>query len=83
MRLIVNLQHVFDGKLRVPLRRGKPLVAEHLLDRAQVSAFLQHVSSEGVTQGVRMNVGRQPFGNRDFLDDAPYAAAWSADRRAS
>ena len=74
MSLIVNLQHVLDGKLGVALGGGKALVAEHLLDRAQVSAFLQHVSSEGMPQRVRMNIGRQPLGNRDFLDDAAHAA---------
>src|SRR6185437_7379417 len=74
MSLIVDLQHVLDGQLSVALGRRKALVAEHLLNRAQVSAFLQHVSSERVPQRVRMNVWRQTLGNCDFLDDPAHAA---------
>ena len=74
MGLIVNLEHVLDGKLGVALGGGETLVAEHLLNRAQIGAFLQHVRAEGMPQGVRMDVRRQAFGHRDLLDDPPHAA---------
>src|SRR5271165_6743670 len=54
MGAVVHLHHVLDRKLRIALRSGKPLVAEHLLDGAQVSALLQHVGAERMTQRVRM-----------------------------
>src|SRR5713226_9673904 len=73
MGLIVDLKYVLDGKLSVALSGGKTLVAEHLLNRAQVSAFLQQVGPKRMSQRVRMNVRRQAFGNRDFLDDPPHA----------
>ena len=56
MGLVVNLEHVFDGELSVTLGGRKTLVAEHLLNRAQIGSFLQHVGSEGVAQGVRMDL---------------------------
>ena len=49
MRLIVNLQHMLDGKLRVALGGRKTFVTEHFLDGAQIGAFLQHVSSKRMT----------------------------------
>ena len=49
MRLIVNLQHMLDGKLRVTLGGRKTFMPEHFLDRAQIGAFFQHVSSKRVT----------------------------------
>ena len=56
MSLVVHRQNVFHGKLRVTLRGGEPLVPEHLLNGAQVRAFLQQVGAESVPQGVRVNV---------------------------
>ena len=43
MRLIVHLQHMLHGQLRVALRSRKPFVPQQLLNRPQISAFLQHV----------------------------------------
>ena len=74
MRLIVNLQHVLHRELRVALRGRQALVAEQLLNGAQVGAFFQHVRTESVAQRVRMNVRRKPFGDGNFLDDAADAA---------
>jgi hypothetical protein len=56
MRLVVNLQHVLHRQLRVALRSGKTFVTEHLLNRPQVRALLEHVRAESVPQGVRMHV---------------------------
>src|SRR5271157_3848023 len=75
MRAVVHLHHVLDRKLSVSLRGRQALVAEHLLDGAQVSALLQHVRAEGVPQSVWMNVGREPARNGDLLDDAANAAS--------
>ncbi len=49
MRFVVHVHHVLHGQLRVALCGREPLVAEHLLNRAQVSAFLQHVRTKGMT----------------------------------
>jgi len=57
MGLVVDLEHVFDGELRVALSGGEPLVPQHLLYGAQVGAFLQHVSSKSVAQRVRVDIG--------------------------
>ena len=78
MGLVVDMQHMLHRELRVPLRGGEALVAEHLLDRSQVRAFFEHVRSESVAQGMRMHVGRQSLGDGDFLDDAAYAARGEA-----
>ena len=56
MGLVVNLENVFDRKLSVTLGGRKTLVAEHLLNRAQIGSFLQHVGSEGVAEGVRVDI---------------------------
>src|SRR6202140_5429024 len=78
MRLIVNVHHVLDRKLRVALRGRQALVAEQFLDGAQVRSLLQHVGAEGVTQSMGMNLGGQSLGNGDSLDDAAYAAGGEA-----
>jgi len=48
---------MFHGELRVSLRRGEALVAEHFLDSAQIGAFFEQVRAERVTQSMRVNVG--------------------------
>src|ERR1700758_2998676 len=78
MSLVVHLQHVFHRKLRITLCGSEPLVAEQLLDRTQIRSFFQHVRAECVTQGVRMNIRREPFGNRNLLDDTAHAAGGKA-----
>jgi hypothetical protein len=78
MGLIVDALHLAGGELGVALRGGEALVAEHLLDGAQVGAFLQHVRAEGVAQRVRMHVGREAAGDSDLLDDAADAACGEA-----
>jgi hypothetical protein len=41
MRPVVDLLQLCGGELRVAVRGGEALVAEKLLDGAQVGAFLQ------------------------------------------
>src|SRR5207302_8138422 len=74
MCLVVDGENMLHGELGVALGCGQPLVAEHFLNRAQVGAFLQHVGTESVSQSVRVDVGRQTFGDSDLLDDPSYAA---------
>src|SRR5208283_3966622 len=74
MRLIINLQHMFHRQLGVTLRGGEALVAEKLLNGAQISAFLQHMRAKGMAQRMRVNVWGKAFGNGNFLDDAADAA---------
>ena len=58
----------------IALRGRKPGMAQNLLDRPQISAFLQHVGSKGVAQRVRMHVGGKAMGERKLLHDAADAA---------
>ena len=74
MRLIVNLQHMLHRQLRVALRGREAFMAEQLLNRAQVGAFLQHVRAEGMAQSVRMHIRGKTFRDRNLLDDAADAA---------
>ncbi len=53
-------------------------MTEHFLDGAQVGAFLKHVGAEGVAQSVRVDVGGEPLGDGNFLDDAAHAARGEA-----
>lgn len=58
MGLIVNIHHVLDRELGIALRGREALVPQQFLDGAQVRSFFQHVRAEGVTQSMRMNLGR-------------------------
>ena len=78
MRLIVDLHHVFDRKLRIALRGRKPLVAQEFLDRAQVRPFFQHVCTKSVSHRVGMKIRRQPFSDRNPFDDSPNTAGCDA-----
>ena len=69
---------MFHGELRVSLRGGEALVAEHFLDSAQIGAFLKQMRSERVTQSMRVNVGRKTLGHRNFFYDAANAARGEA-----
>ena len=74
MRLVVYVQYMLHGKLGITLRGREALVAEQLLNGPQVRSFFQHVGAESVTQGVRVHIGRESFGHRDLLYNAPHAA---------
>ena len=74
MRLVIYLEHVLHGELRIALRRGEPLVAKQFLNGTQVCALFEHVRTESVTQGVRMHIGREALCHCDLLDDASHAA---------
>ena len=79
---VIHIHHMLHGELRVSLRGGKPLVAQHLLDRAQVGALLQQMCSEGMTQRVRMYVWRESPGDRDFFDNPSHAPGSEASSAA-
>lgn len=49
-------------------------MTEQFLNSSQIRSFLQHVSSEGMSQGVGMNIRRKALGYGDALDDAAHAA---------
>src|SRR5579862_4968711 len=74
MGLIVDLEDMLHRKLSVALCGGESLVAEQLLDRAQIGAFFEQMSAKGMAQSVRMHVGRESLGDGNLLDDAAYAA---------
>ena len=60
--------------MRVTLGGRQPLVAEQLLNGAQVGTLFQHVCAECVPQSVRVYVGRKTLGDGDAFNDAPHAA---------
>src|SRR2546428_342701 len=62
MRLIVNVDELLDGYLRVLLRGRQAHVPEHFLDGAQVCALGQEVGGKGVPQRMRarLKVGAEP-----------------------
>ena len=72
--LLVHHRQLRSGQLRISLRRREPFVPQQFLNRAQVRAFLQQVSSKCMAQRVRMHVRRKPAQNRDPLHDAAHAA---------
>ena len=57
MGLVVHVHHVFDRELGVTLSGSETLMAEQLLDRAQVRALFQHVGAESMPKGVRVDIG--------------------------
>jgi len=73
MRLVIHTQQVLGGKLGVPLRGRQALVSEQFLNGAQVGAFFQHVRAKGMTQRMRVNVGRESLGDGDPLYDSSHA----------
>ena len=67
-----------DEHLGVDLGSGDTGVAELLLQRAQVLAFVQTVRREGVTKGVRGDARRDARVARPRLDDQPESLARQA-----
>jgi len=78
MRPVVDHFQLRSGELRVALCGGEALVAEQLLDGAQVGAFFQEMCAEGVTQSVRMNVGGETAPDGNAFDDAAHTARGQA-----
>ena len=78
MGAVVDGGELRGGELGVALGGGEALVAEQFLNGAEVGAFFEQMGSEGVAQGVRMNVRRQAAQDGDALDDAADAARGEA-----
>ena len=78
VRLVIDVEQVFHRELRVTLRGRQSLVTKQFLNRAQIGAFFEHVGAKSMAQGVRMNVGRESFGDGDFLDDPADTAGGQA-----
>src|SRR5580704_4701159 len=78
VRLVVDREYVLGRQLRVALGGGETLVAQHLLNCTKVGPLFEHVRAKGMAQGVRMDIGRKAFGNRDLLHDSAYAAGGEA-----
>src|ERR1035438_470015 len=74
MRAIVDNRQLRRSQLCIPLRGREPLMAQQLLNGAQVSALFQQVCTKGMAQCVRMHLGGKAAQNRDPLDDAANAA---------
>ena len=64
--------------MRIPLRRRKPGMAKNFLDRAQIRSLLQHVRTERVAKGVRMNIRGKTMRERHLLHDTADAAGSQA-----
>src|SRR5687768_18413055 len=56
VRLVVDLDELLHGDVRVDLGGGEAGVAEELLYVAEVGAAVEEVRGEGVAQGVRADV---------------------------
>ena len=78
MGAVVDRGELGGGELSVALGGGETLVAEELLNGAEVGAFFKQVGSEGVAQGVWVDVRGQSAQDGDALDDAADAARGEA-----
>ena len=56
MAAIVDQQQLLDRQVRVALRGGQTLMAQELLNDAEVRPSFEHVGRTHVPQGVRMQV---------------------------
>src|SRR5580700_1925534 len=68
--LVVDFHQLADGSVRVFLCGGKRLVAEKLLNRAEVGAIGEKMSGKGVAQRVRMEVPVHVGDANVLLDNA-------------
>ena len=75
MGAVIHFHHLLEGKLSIFLGGGEALVAQQFLNGPQVGAFAQHVSAEGMAQGMRMDVRWQPFGYCYPLHDSGNTAS--------
>src|SRR5437867_11300026 len=74
----VHLHHMLHGKLGIALCSRKALMAQQLLNSAQVGALLQHMGAECVPECMGMEVGRQPLGDCNCFYDTSYATRCEA-----
>src|ERR1700677_121679 len=75
---IVDLRQLRSRQLRVALRGGEALMAEQLLNGAQVGPLFEQMRSEGVAQRVRMHVSTKAAQDGNALDDAANAPGCEA-----
>src|SRR5580692_6324000 len=68
--LVVDFHQLADGSVRIFLRGGERLVAEELLNRAEISAISEQVSGKRVPEGMRVKVPIGIHHAHVFLDDA-------------
>src|SRR5438552_2409971 len=71
MCLVVDVHQLADRSVRVFLRGGKRLVAEQLLNGAEIGAISQQVRSKSVAQRMRMQVPVHVGKANVFFYDAP------------
>jgi len=71
MGFVVDIHKLANGSVRIFLRRGKRLVAEQFLNRAQIRAVGKKMRRKGVAKRVRMQVPIDIHEANVFLDDAP------------
>ena len=75
MRLVVRRLQPLRRQVRVDLRRAQRLVAQQLLNRAQVRAVLQKVRGEGVAERVGADVRIKAGGDQVLVELAADRAA--------
>ena len=75
MMASVNLPQSFARDMRVDLRRRDVGMAEHGLDRTQVSAVFQQVRGKRMPQGMRRDVAVDPRLPGAALDNLPETLA--------
>ena len=74
MRLIVDLGQMLPVEMGVDLRGANAGVAKHFLHCAQVTRGLQHMTSKGMAQHVRMYVLIQAYAPGPAREAKFYAA---------
>lgn len=72
MSFVVNVHELADGGMSVFLGGGKRLVAEELLNGAEVGAIGEKMRGEGVAQGVRVQIPIHIDEADVLLDDTAY-----------
>src|SRR3989442_1718516 len=80
MRLIIDLLHSIGCQMRIHLRRAEALVAQKLLHAAKVSAVVEQVRREAVTQRMGADARIEAGGDEIFVE---FAADTSCTQRST
>ena len=78
MGFVVDVHELANGDVGIFLGGGEGLVAEEFLDGAEVGAIGEQMGSEGVAQGVGVQVPVHVGEANIFLDDAAHGALGEA-----